>query len=206
MVPPAGEGEPLIGGPWRAMRSMSRHFWIPGRVRSICLPILLNCSASSAKSRGQIEARFQDVGVGGGSDFAVSEPIFLSIAPMAPTVNTDQKEAIAGTYDLTVRAVPGGDRPAGKRDGFSYRAGDGRPGHRRHARHLPGKIVVLDNRDANSMTGQNPHIHLRCHGRGGGSRADSQETTQHVKLRFHIFRTLHENNCQQPQTPPPRIR
>src|ERR1700684_2615787 len=43
---------------------------------------------------GQTEARFQDVGVGGGSDFAVSEPLFLSIAPMTPTINTDQKDAI----------------------------------------------------------------------------------------------------------------
>src|ERR1700689_1508367 len=32
----------------------------------------------------QQEARFEDVGVGGGSEFAVSEPIFLSLAPMAP--------------------------------------------------------------------------------------------------------------------------
>ncbi len=48
------------------------------------------------------EARFQDVGVGGGSEFAVSEPLFLSIAPMAPNVDVEQKDAIATTYSLTV--------------------------------------------------------------------------------------------------------
>jgi predicted aspartyl protease len=38
----------------------------------------------------QQEARFEDVGVGGGSEFAVSEPIFLSLAPMAPNVDVEQ--------------------------------------------------------------------------------------------------------------------
>lgn len=46
------------------------------------------------------EVRFQDVGVAGTGAFAVSEPIFLSVAPMAPNVDVDQKDAIAGSYSL----------------------------------------------------------------------------------------------------------
>ena len=100
---------------------------------------------------GQTEARFQDVGVGGGSDFAVSEPIFLSIAPMTPTVNTDQKEAIAGTYNLTDGPFRAEVGPLGSGMDFltELATGDmdivGMPV-------ISGKIIVLDPKDVNAMT------------------------------------------------------
>jgi hypothetical protein len=48
------------------------------------------------------EARFEDVGVGGGDQFAVSEPLLLSLASYSPSTNTDDTDAIAGTYTLNV--------------------------------------------------------------------------------------------------------
>ena len=48
------------------------------------------------------EVRFEDVGVGGGDQFAVSEPLVLSLASYSPSTNTDNADAIAGTYTLNV--------------------------------------------------------------------------------------------------------
>ena len=129
---------------------------------------------------GQTEARFQDVGVGGGSEFAVSEPIFLSIAPMTPTVDTDQKEAIAGTYNLTVGPFRTEIGPLGGMDFLTALATEdldivGMPVIR-------GKIVVMDNRDVNAMTDK-----IRTYVYDAGTGAAIPKTSQHVKLSFTSF-------------------
>ena len=125
--------------------------------------------------------------MGGGSDFAVSEPIFLSIAPMTPTVNTDQKEAIAGTYNLTAGPFRAEIGPLGGGMDFltALATGDmdivGMPV-------IWGKIVVLDNRDVNAMTDK---IRTYIYDAGkAGRRADHApipKTSQHVKLSFTSF-------------------
>ncbi|MGD0462264.1 MAG: hypothetical protein ABSB74_07225 [Tepidisphaeraceae bacterium] len=133
----------------------------------------------------QQEARFQDVGVGGGSEFAVSEPIFLSLAPMAPNVDVEQKDAIATTYTLTV----GPDRTEigplnGATDFLTALAlGDmdiaGMPV-------IAGKIVVLDPKDVNSMTDK-----IRTYVYDAKSAAEANppipKTSQHVRLNFVSF-------------------
>jgi hypothetical protein len=100
---------------------------------------------------GKTEVRYQDVGVGGGSQFAVSEPIFFSIAPMTPTANTDDKQAIAGTYNLTVGPFRTEIGPLGGPMDFltELAMGDldvvGMPV-------IAGKIVIMDTKDVNAMT------------------------------------------------------
>ena len=100
---------------------------------------------------GKDEARFQDVGVGGGSQFAISEPIFFSIAPMAPNVDVEQKDAIAMSYSLTTGPYRTEIGPLDSGLDFitELAVGDldiiGMPA-------IAGKIIVLDPRDVNSMT------------------------------------------------------
>jgi Aspartyl protease len=134
---------------------------------------------------GKNEVRFQDVGVGGGSEFAVSEPIYFSIAPMTPTVNVDDKNAIAGTYNLTVGPFRSEIGPLGSGMDFltQLAAGDldivGMPV-------IVGKIVVLDTRDVNSMTDK-----IRTYVYDANSPAASHtpipKTSQHVKLSYTSF-------------------
>jgi len=134
---------------------------------------------------GQTETRFQDVGVGGGSDFAVSEPIFLSIAPMTPTVDTDQKDAIAATYNLTVGPFRTEIGPLGSGLDFltALATGDmdivGMPA-------IWDKIVVLNNRDVNSMTDK-IRTYIYDAKAGAADHAPIPKTTQHVKLTFTSF-------------------
>jgi hypothetical protein len=100
---------------------------------------------------GKTEARFEDVGVGGGSGFAISEPVFLSIAPMTPTVNVEDKDAIATSYAVTMGPVRTEIGPLESGMDFltELAVGDldivGMPV-------ISGKIIVLDPRDVNSMT------------------------------------------------------
>jgi hypothetical protein len=131
------------------------------------------------------ELRFQDVGVGGGSEFAVSEPLFLSIAPMAPNVDVEQKDAIATTYSLTV----GPDRAeigplnSGADLLASLALGDmdivGMPV-------IAGKIVVLDPKDVNSMSDK---IRTSVYDAktAAADHAPIPQTNQHVKLSYVSF-------------------
>jgi hypothetical protein len=134
---------------------------------------------------GPAEARFQDVGVGGGSDFAVSEPIFLSIAPMTPTVNTDQKDAIATTYNLTDGPFRAEIGPLGGGMDFltELATGDmdivGMPV-------IWGKIVVMDNRDVNSMTDK-IRTYVYDARAGAADHAPIPKISEHVKLNFASF-------------------
>jgi hypothetical protein len=97
------------------------------------------------------EVRFQDVGIGGASAFAVSEPIFLSLAPMAPNVDVDEKDAIASTYTQTCGPLRAEIGPlAGAADWLTSLALAnmdiaGMPV-------ITGKIVVMDPVDVNNMS------------------------------------------------------
>ncbi len=139
----------------------------------------------SREKIGPAEARFQDVGVGGGSDFAVSEPIFLSIAPMTPTVNTDQKDAIEATYNLTDGPFRAEIGPLGSGMDFltELATGDmdivGMPVIR-------GKIVVMDNRDVNAMTDK-IRTYVYDATAGAAIHAPIPKTSEHVKLNFTSF-------------------
>jgi hypothetical protein len=131
------------------------------------------------------EARFHDVGVGGGSEFAVSEPLFLSLAPMAPNVDVDQKDAIASTYTLTVGPDRAEIGPLNGAADFltSLALGDmdivGMPV-------IAGKIVVLDAKDVNSMTDK-----IRTYVYDARNVADANppipKIDQRVKLNFVSF-------------------
>jgi hypothetical protein len=149
-------------------------------------------SANTAQSLGILremiakdEARFQDVGVGGGSEFAVSEPLFLSIAPMAPNVDVEQKDAIATTYSLTV----GPDRAeigplnSGADLLASLALGDmdivGMPA-------IAGKIVVLDPKDVNSMSDK-IRTFVYDAKTAVSDHAPIPQTNQHVKLTYVSF-------------------
>jgi hypothetical protein len=131
---------------------------------------------------GKSETRFEDVGVGGGSEFAVSEPIFLSLAPMAPNVDVEQKDAIATTYSRAAGPYRTEIGPLnGPMDILTEMAlGDmdivGMPV-------INGKIIVLDPRDVNAMSDK---IRTYVY----DPRADHPaipKTSQHVKLSFASF-------------------
>ena len=131
------------------------------------------------------EARFEDVGVGGGSEFAVSEPIFLSLAPMAPNVDVEQKDAIATTYNLTVGPDRAEIGPLNSATDFltSLALGDmdivGMPV-------IAGKIVVLDPKDVNSMTDK-IRTYVYDAKSAAADHAPIPRTSQHVKLNFVSF-------------------
>jgi len=137
------------------------------------------------ESIGKTEARFQDVGVGGGSEFAVSEPIYFSLAAEAPNVNVDQKDAIAVTYALTTGPFRAEIGPlSGGGDLLTALAmGDldvvGMPA-------IAGKIVVLDPRDVNSMSDK-IRTYVYDAKTAAADHAPIPKTTQHVMLRFVSF-------------------
>jgi hypothetical protein len=133
---------------------------------------------------GKAEARFEDVGVGGASQFAVSQPIFISIAPMAPNVDTDQKDAIAMTYGQTVGPVRAEIGPLSSGMDFltELAVGDldvaGMPVMR-------GKIVVMDPRDVNAMTDK-----IRTYvydAKRDANNPGIPKTSEHVKLTYVSF-------------------
>jgi hypothetical protein len=131
------------------------------------------------------EARFHDVGVGGGTEFAVSQPLFFSIAPMAPNVDVDQKDAIPTTYTLTVGPERTEIGPLNSPANFltALALGDmdivGMPV-------IDGKIVVLDPRDVNAMTDK-----IRTYVYDAKSAANANppipKTSQRVKLDYVSF-------------------
>jgi len=152
----------------------------------------IDLSANTAKmlgigreTAGNAEARFADVGVGGGSDFAVSEPIFLSIAPMTPTVVTDQKDSIPFTYNLAAgpfRTEIGPLSVGG--DFLSALALEdldivGMPV-------ISGKIIVMDNRDVNAMSDK-IRTYLYDAKAGAAIGAPIPKTSERVKLSFASF-------------------
>jgi hypothetical protein len=133
---------------------------------------------------GKSEARFEDVGVGGATAFAVSEPIFISMAPEAPNVDVDQKDAIAMTYGQTVGPVRAEIGPLSSGMDFltELAVGDldvaGMPVMR-------GKIVVMDPRDVNAETDK-----IRTYlydDKSAGKNTGIPKTSEHVRLTYVSF-------------------
>jgi hypothetical protein len=137
----------------------------------------------SRETMGKTEARFQDVGVGGSSDFAVSEPIFISIAPMTPNVDVEQKDAIAMTYGQTSGPfrVEIGPLSSGLDFLTELAMGDldivGMPA-------MAGKIVVMDPRDVNAMTDK---IRTFVYDPKSVRIGQIPKTSEHVKLTYVSF-------------------
>ncbi|HEY1923515.1 MAG TPA: hypothetical protein VGG44_12255, partial [Tepidisphaeraceae bacterium] len=131
------------------------------------------------------EARFQDVGVGGGSEFAVSEPLYVSLAPMAPNVDVEEKDAIATTYSLTVGPDRAEIGPLNSAADFltSLALGDmdivGMPA-------IAGKIVVLDPKDVNSMSDK-IRTYVYDAKTAAADHAPIPQISQHVKLSYVSF-------------------
>jgi hypothetical protein len=129
--------------------------------------------------------RFQDVGVGGGSEFAVSEPIFFSLAPMAPNVDVERKDAIDTTYGLTAGPYRAEIGPLNSGTDFltSLALGDmdivGMPV-------IAGKLVVLDSKDVNSMTDK-IRTYVYDAKTVAGDHSPVPRTSEHVKLSFVSF-------------------
>ena len=99
---------------------------------------------------GTTEVRFNDIGVGGESQFAVSEPLILSIAPETPNADIDNKDSINTVYNQTVGPFRTDIGPLGIMNGLmAMLTGDmdvtGMPA-------MQGKIAVMDCRDVNAMT------------------------------------------------------
>ncbi len=137
----------------------------------------------SRETIGKTEARFQDVGVGGNSDFAVSEPIFISLAPMTPNVDVEQKDAIAMTYGQTTGPVRAEIGPITSGMDFltELAMGDldiaGMPA-------MAGKIVVMDPRDVNAMTDK---IRTFVYDPKTVQIGQVPKTSEHVKLTYVSF-------------------
>lgn len=138
----------------------------------------------SREMAGKTQVKFQDVGVGGSSDFAVSEPIFVSLAPMAPNVDVEQKDAIPMTYGLTTGPLRAEIGPLTSGLDFltELAMGDldvaGMPT-------MTGRIVVMDPRDVNAMTDK-----IRTYVYDAKSAAGNPgipKTTEHVRLTYVSF-------------------
>ena len=152
------------------------------------------------ESIAKAEARFEDVGVGGGSAFAISEPIFLSIAPMTPNVNVEDKDAIATSYTLTTGPFRTEIGPLDSGSDFltELAVGDldivGMPA-------IAGKIIVLDPRDVNAMTDK-IRTYLYDAKTVAANHTQIPPTPQKVKLNFVSFRSFTKTS---PGATPPAI-
>jgi hypothetical protein len=124
------------------------------------------------------EARFKDVGIGGGSEFAISDPIYLSIAPMAPNVDVEQQDAIATTYTQSCGPLRAQIGPLESNLDLltSLAMGDldiaGAPV-------MQGKIVVMDAKDVNAFSDK-----IRTYLYDNSQRGDAAipKTALHLKL------------------------
>jgi hypothetical protein len=107
-------------------------------------------TAPAASGKGG-DVIFEDVGVGGGDKFAVSEPLFFSLAPYSPATNTDDADAIPTTYNLGVGPLRTEIGPLGNSGDLLTELAmadldvAGMPV-------MNGKIVVLDVRPVNTFS------------------------------------------------------
>lgn len=93
---------------------------------------------------------FNDIGVGGESKFAVSERLFLAIAPCTPTVDINNKDSVDFVYNLHCGPYRTEVGPLGVAGGLlAMLTGDldvvGMPA-------MQGKIVVMDAKDVNNFS------------------------------------------------------
>jgi len=130
------------------------------------------------------EARFNDVGVGGESQFAISEPLCLSIAPCTPNAAIDDKATMDMVYNQSAGPFRTEIGPLGAASGLmSLLTGDldvvGMPA-------MQGKIVVMDMADANKMTDK-----IRTYVYDAKAIATASppipKTTRHVQLSYATF-------------------
>ena len=127
---------------------------------------------------------FNDVGVGGASQFAVSENLYTAIAPGTPSANTDDKNAVNFVYTQTAGPLRAEIGPLGAMNGLmAMLTGDmdvtGMPA-------MQGKIVVMDPRDVNKMVDK-----IRTYVYDARERTTANppipQTTRHVKLSYASF-------------------
>ncbi len=127
------------------------------------------------------QVRFEDVGVGGGDRFAVSEPLFLSIAPSAPGVDVDNGQTWETVYSQTCGPMRAEVGPVDSKSDFlaALAMGDldvaGMPA-------MADKVVVMNPKDVNNFTDK---IRTFLYP------PDSHEiprTRWHVKLSYGMFK------------------
>ena len=143
----------------------------------------LGVKREQALNAPEHEARFEDVGVGGGSQFAVSEPLFVSLAPS--TADVENKAAVDGIYSLTCGPFRAqvGPLDSGMDMLTAMALGDmdiaGTPV-------MAGKVVVMDTRDVNKFADK---IRTTVYdARDRGAMAAVPRTKRHVQLSYALFK------------------
>lgn len=133
--------------------------------------------AAAGKSR---EVQFEDVGVGGGDKFDVSDPIYLSIAPYDSRTDIDDPNVADTVFNLTVGPLRAQVGPLGTKDLLmSLAMGDldvvGMPAMR-------GKVVVCNVAPVNSFSDT-----IRTSVYDARNAQGVPKTKRHVKLSFASF-------------------
>jgi hypothetical protein len=133
-------------------------------------------SASGAKGN----VSFQDVGVGGGDQFAVSEPVYVSVAPSTADVNGNDKSIINGVYNQNFGPLRAEIGPLGILNGLmAMVTGDmdiaGIPT-------MQGKVVVMDTKDVNNFADK-----IRTTVYDANAQNVIPKTSRHVKLSYADF-------------------
>lgn len=130
---------------------------------------------------GGQDARFQDVGVGGSDQFAISNPIFISIAPSTSDVDGNDLGVINATYNENFGPLRAEVGPLGMLNGLMGMIGlgdmdiAGIPA-------MQGKIVVMDNKDANQFVDK---IHTTLY--DAADKNSIPRTDRRVKLSYADF-------------------
>ncbi|HUB24148.1 MAG TPA: aspartyl protease family protein [Tepidisphaeraceae bacterium] len=130
---------------------------------------------------GKTNVLFQDVGVGGGDKFAVSDPIYISIAPSTSEVNGNDLSVINSTYNENFGPLRAEVGPLGMLNGLmalltmSDMDIAGIPA-------MQGKIVVMDTKDVNNFTDK---IHTTIY--DANAQNVIPRTSRHVKLSYADF-------------------
>jgi hypothetical protein len=146
---------------------------------------------------GNSEARFEDVGVGGGSKFAISEPLFLSLAPYSPAVDVEHKDVVDGVYTQTCGPFrteigpldSGGDLLTQLAMGDLDIAG---------TPVMAGKVVVMDTKDVNKFTDK---IRTVMYDATTRVAAQVPKTKRHVQLSYATFQRFTKTTPNGAQSP-----
>jgi hypothetical protein len=130
------------------------------------------------------DVTFNDVGVGGDSQFAVSEPLFLALANYTPTADVNDKDSINVVYNQRFGPLRTEVGPLGLMSGLmSMLTGDldvaGMPA-------MQGKIVVMQLKDVNNFTDKIQTFIYDAKSRATAS-PPIPKTTRHVQLTYASF-------------------
>jgi hypothetical protein len=147
--------------------------------------VLLSSHTASALGVAREQANgadvnFNDVGVGGDSQFAVSEPLFIAMAPYSPDANVDDKSAINAVYTQKCGPLRTEIGPLGILNGLlGMLMGDldvaGIPA-------MTGKIAVMNTKDVNNFSGT-----IRTTLYDAKQRSAVPKTSHHVQLTYVSF-------------------